>query len=470
MESITAVGQWWLPDDPDNRVAGTLKISRETRPTLELIGSFHDLNDIQREVQIPIVLGLSNGKYWCLAECRLGGSTAASPGFLQTSISAAYAVATPTELDGQPPVFSSVSFEIDYLSEWLGKGGLRRRITVPAIEAASSDTPSFTADYTHPAEMSASLTSFRLSIASDFSTSGKWPGTLNMKERRYFVATPPVALNLHDYLTGIVFDLQNLVTFGVGTPASLISIEGQVAIPASTAPSGAKIYFRQNRSGDPATDFHPLDMRFAFAALGDEWGARIDTWLRRAKILGPVFNLYFSTIYATEQYLESRFISLAQAIETYHRRTKGGRIVDTEVYETLRTDLTAAVNRHINDRSARESLKGKLLHLNEPSLRRRVRELVDAHAEILEKVLPDTERFTHRFVELRNHLTHFSSEGHDHVDLGELHWLAEEAECVLDACLLDELGLPASRSIEIFGNSWGYRHLRHHARSNRAPT
>ena len=40
MRDVTLDGLWWLPDDPDRRIAGTVALSGEDRPTLQLIGTF----------------------------------------------------------------------------------------------------------------------------------------------------------------------------------------------------------------------------------------------------------------------------------------------------------------------------------------------------------------------------------------------------------------------------------------------
>ncbi len=45
VESIEASGQWWLPETPDNKIAGTLFVSDEGRAELRLIGALRSLID-----------------------------------------------------------------------------------------------------------------------------------------------------------------------------------------------------------------------------------------------------------------------------------------------------------------------------------------------------------------------------------------------------------------------------------------
>ena len=45
MDSFEASGQWWLPEKPDHKVAGTLTVSESGRSELRLIGSLRSMEE-----------------------------------------------------------------------------------------------------------------------------------------------------------------------------------------------------------------------------------------------------------------------------------------------------------------------------------------------------------------------------------------------------------------------------------------
>jgi hypothetical protein len=45
-------GLWWRPGEPDDRIAGVLRIDEEQRASLELVGSFRDLSELSKPFQV----------------------------------------------------------------------------------------------------------------------------------------------------------------------------------------------------------------------------------------------------------------------------------------------------------------------------------------------------------------------------------------------------------------------------------
>ena len=74
-------GYWWLPENPDNKVAGVLTYTPEERIVLELIGAFEtadgsikDVLDLENQT-VPLIYGMdSNAKEITLLSCHSGFS------------------------------------------------------------------------------------------------------------------------------------------------------------------------------------------------------------------------------------------------------------------------------------------------------------------------------------------------------------------------------------------------------------
>ena len=80
MRDVTLDGLWWLPHDPDRRIAGTVALSGEDRPTLRLIGTFtHEQQEPGGAFHVTVperhrmIHGRCEGKAVTLIDCQSMG-------------------------------------------------------------------------------------------------------------------------------------------------------------------------------------------------------------------------------------------------------------------------------------------------------------------------------------------------------------------------------------------------------------
>jgi Apea-like HEPN len=168
----------------------------------------------------------------------------------------------------------------------------------------------------------------------------------------------------------------------------------------------------------------PRDDR-AFRAL-------VRRWFELAEQLGPVLDLRFAPSYASFIYGESRLLNAAQAIEVLHRRVLVG--------EPDQADLDArAASIASCPPEYREWLEAKLRYAHEPTLRRRLREVLDFVGPGITPLTGQRGRFINRIVDMRNALTHWD-EVPNAPRGADLHQLAAALNFVVDAALLRLLG------------------------------
>ena len=77
---------------------------------------------------------------------------------------------------------------------------------------------------------------------------------------------------------------------------------------------------------------HSTSMLFTLNAIQDDFGPYLCKWIESYELLEPAINLYFSVLYNPHIYAEVKFLSMAQAVETYHRRVFGGSFQDNDQY------------------------------------------------------------------------------------------------------------------------------------------
>jgi hypothetical protein len=133
-----------------------------------------------------------------------------------------------------------------------------------------------------------------------------------------------------------------------------------------------------------------------------------NAWFDRARLLRPVYTLYFSALYSERMYLESEFLSLAQALEIFHRSLYGDedKYFSASEFREYRKAMLSAL-----PEAARAVLQNKLAHANEFSLKERLEDLSRRTPPSVRRlVVEDFDDFTTRVKDTRHHLTHYSSQ------------------------------------------------------------
>ena len=76
---------------------------------------------------------------------------------------------------------------------------------------------------------------------------------------------------------------------------------------------------------------HAHQMTFPLSQILADAPALIRQWLAQEEKLRPVYNLLLSTVQAPDQYVQSTFLSLTQALESFHRIAYGGEYESKDV-------------------------------------------------------------------------------------------------------------------------------------------
>jgi hypothetical protein len=207
-------------------------------------------------------------------------------------------------------------------------------------------------------------------------------------------------------------------------------------------------------------------MTFPLAQIHNEVPSIIRGWFAQEEKLRPVYNLVLSTVQAPDQYVQSTFLSLAQALESFHRIVYGGEYENGDTYDQVRRALAAAIPAGISP-ALTTKLHTMLKYGNQFSLRDRLRELFDVLGLGLMSDFLGNEKptdFISKMVDIRNHLTHHDvSSSHSIVELAgstiEMHNLNQRLRALVTALLLKNIGMPD----EPLGNLFlpQYLHLAH---------
>ena len=197
-----------------------------------------------------------------------------------------------------------------------------------------------------------------------------------------------------------------------------------------------ELFFRLPELPEDSDTEGSRNMLFMFADIADSWEVCIQNWFQKSELLEPVYELYFGTLHQHDMYPIHEYSSLAQALETYHRRTSNRSELPKDDFKVRRKEILDAVSPEYKD-----WLQGKLNFANEISLAERLREILSTYTEIFGP-FSGQEDFIKKIKDTRNYLTHYDLKSKHKAASGtELYHLSQCLKFLIEMCLFRELGL-----------------------------
>ena len=442
MDKFEYEGIWWLPDKPEKQVSGTLRFTPNEGAILDLIGSFKDTKEINKMLELEIILGISsNGKNITLHKCFETKSNVSVPRLLTSSFYANEVFVGAHFQKSEDIKFRELSICYSYLDEWVNISGFN--IQYP-------DKREVVIKYKQPEPIQASIgedckmfIDFQVTIVQK---------EASIKQRTYIRIEPSVEKSLEEYWN-IMRDIQNFLSLGVTEPVYPLTITG--ITEANNSP--VEIYYHSPEiSKVPKT----LCMLFTFKDISDRFEILLKNWFENADTLGPVYDLYFGTLYNPRMYLQHQFLSLIQAIEAYHRRKFEGKYLSNDDYEPIYEKFKKFINELAIEPSFKEALKSKLKYGNEHSLRKRLKDIFEKYKEVVDDFIEDKDIFVNRVVDTRNYLTHYDKNLMEKaVDGEQLYYVTQQLKIVIVICLLSELGFNFKEIKNLLARNRRYKYV-----------
>ncbi|MEM2888041.1 MAG: hypothetical protein QXI71_02715 [Candidatus Bathyarchaeia archaeon] len=433
IEKVTYKGAWWLPSKPEKRISGTLTFTPWSGATLNLIGSFKEIEDHNKFLNPEIILGMSaDGTFITLYECFETEFRMSTAGFLTSSFYADMMFVGAHFIKKEDVKFRQLDVHYSNLNEWVNIYGFKHQ--------PPSNEMEMTVSYAMPKPVEASLDNFKLSIVFKVKSLFKTE-EVAIKQKTYISIAYPEEKPLDECLKAIYY-IGNFLTFAVGEPVYPLSVEGiteankQKHNDKEFYPP-VKIFRRSLYLPKQPKKISPYNMFLPFKDISDVFVDVIKAWFGKIEQLEPVYDLYFGTLYNPRMYLQHQFLNLIQAVEAYHRRTmKNYELPEEEHAKRLEETIKATPSEH------KEWLKNKLAYSNEPTLRRRLKDIFEMLSiSAKEEFCPDEDHFISKVVDTRNYLTHYDEKLKEKAAQGqELYDLAKKLEKLLKMCILKELG------------------------------
>lgn len=443
MDTVSKIkGQWWLPDKPDRKVTGELEFGWTSGATLKLDGSFFD-DAFPPEDTLPdglTVLGEDrHERPITLFDC-LVRKLELHPTNSVAELESSFGILGKHFASRDDVQVSAVSIELNHLHRWVGETGIS--------SGFDKDGSSWAKHHPHAPISIGSHNGFDISLrfTAGYSRSSSeyrvWEKCLLWIEGQ---SSSP-----YGDFEDIAEWMRQFLALAMGRPIYPMRVRARPQNPRKIIQDPPmyeelEIFWDLFVDEDGKKPLAPHEMLFRLEHIRHDPLAFTGQFFEKRGRLEPVCELYLSTLYNSRMYLPQRFLTLAQAVEGYHRIFETpGEYQPKETYmKGLRAKLLEMVPDAINN-DFKEAIRGHLDHMHEFTLKKRIETLHEKFAGILRTYLgEDGKKFSRAIKDLRNKLTHpdvRSDIEWSSINSADLWLKCEQLSLLLQVCLLDQLG------------------------------
>jgi hypothetical protein len=442
-------GYWWLPRDGAAGVPSAAALTgrlaiEEGRGELKTLGNFgHQVLSRARDrvvyspmpTSVPRVLGLTeDGKAITLEGCNPTASSERFPGISSATYRAYVALVGAWFEEGEEVSFDEICVRTATLDAWVGVSGFQQEIRFKAPDDASVVTgiESTEVRFEPPEQIEIELgDGAKAWIDFSYSVGGvhRFATDVTLRQRAWFHFGPKQPIDLPEVFRTVGM-LRNFLSLAIGRSERVLSVIGY-RDDLRHEPSGARVpvelYWEiPHNAPRRAQPVDPSEMLFTLHQAERDVGALLRTWFRKHDNFEPVLNLYFGVLHHPDLYLDVRFLTYAQAIETYDFRRRDPR---------------------------------------RRTLDQRIRAVLAECPEVSARIVgsgSDRDKFVRLFKDSRNYYTHYTPDLQRRAAKGAaLFLLFTQLRAILEMSLLRELGFPAGSIDQILERCGRYGEIEH---------
>lgn len=439
-EPFEKSGYFWLPARPDNRLPGTLRVTETGKTNLDVIGIFGDalaaLNDSTPDLG-RIVGVTEDGGIVTLDRCFYRNRNIRLGGISKSTIHSDFLLCGVHYDESAPVTFSRFRFSVEGLDEWLSVSGLR-------VEHNWSEK-SASIHFDPPKQIAVQLSDgIGLAFTFGWTLPGAPPVTeAKITQKAYITLTSDSPRPIADFLA-LVFRLNNFFCFATDQTVSLDSATGYSHEITRELVNGEKrevpisVYYESMPAAEGRQKRRWQESLFRYSDIANQIEPILNSWLSNYEDSAPAFNLYFASKSGAHRYLDGRFLSLAQGIETLHRRNSKETFLTEGEFDQLVETIVRGC-----PAERREWLLKKLEYANELPLRQRIRQMIEPF-EILYGGPIERKHLIRKVIDTRNYLTHYDPKLAQRTASGDALWkLCRKLEALFQLHFLRLIGLDA---------------------------
>ena len=442
-EPIEAKGVFWLPETHDDHTSGILRISESGETRLEVFGLSGNLLPTPRDIgyrsatneapNIERILGIVEGNRpvtleGCIRDHReisLFGKTQ------KGNFYASYVLFGAHYQKDEEVNFSEFRFSMEGLSDWLLISGIRycqdNENNKGAIYFKLPEDILINLDDETTLEIIFNIVSHQVTI----------PVTdARVSQKSYFYLKSNSKWSIKE-LRSLVDRLRNFISLGLNQFVSVNSLTGYIDMASNhSIPKPIEIYGDIFLDSNTKPNIRYHDILFKYKDISEGLEMHLVKWLDTYRELETVFGTYFICLSNILPLLENQFLSLAQGIESLHRRNSSDKEMGKEEFDELIEHLV-----YYCPDDKIHWLKNKLRYANEPSLKQRILSLAEPFKDWFGSE-DDFDNFVNKVVNTRHYLTHYDESNRKNAAFDEDLWkLTRQLEALFQLHLLKLVGI-----------------------------
>jgi len=395
-------GNWWLPNHPDDKIAGTVFYNSEQEIKLELDNSL--ILKYSKEIDffsnIPLIYGISidGSKKFTICDAR-EIKIDSGRGILNCGCFFCGYVYVNPEISK----FTSAIVELSYLDSFIGRNPLKYKFT--------KNLKNHTLRYNKQSDIVTKILDLdlitRIKNDPQFDFGRR---SMNVKYCEYLVLNPKKP-QLKTWYLDVILMFRKLLSILVRYPVKTIHIEFETKTEKKDDDIFSKyhkgISYYQNYKYLPYKEIPSSNLPFAYSKIEYYWSNILNTWFKKNETLDVCSTILYGVLSNQESPIEFQFLSLLEAIESYQRCSGINKYLSEDEYKPIKEKINTSINMCKTIDSLKDSLKNKIKYGNEYSLRKRLMTLIeDLPVEIQDLITDNDNGFVSRTVDTRNYLIH----------------------------------------------------------------
>ncbi|TFC87679.1 HEPN domain-containing protein [Cryobacterium sp. TMT4-31] len=461
-EPRTWTGQWWLPNNPEDKVSGILTYVPQEGLRLRLIGGWDYAITTPGEdgstlltgklQRWPAVFGIGDGKYVTLLDVQVASAktfslarTLGVPDNLE--LGAGTALVGCHVDDPEKPVFVAGIAAVENMTKWSSRSSIAMKFQFEPEAGQSSGQIELTRQAPLVAEMGTLIVKLHLLGWLPYAEESRAGRTARVKEHASieFSCADPKPLS---YWTELAASIADLISLSTLSACGLITL--RVFLPPTPEkfpedhpqrdqPHEVEVYQPQLVPAQP--DMKAEESRTLLLTLDDRaFTDLVPQWLSVRDTFASARSMILGLQYVTGGYIETRVVTAVGAAEAMHRALNPEPPIPVQEFRELRRSLLATV-----PQERKAWLADRLTeHSNVPTLKQRLIELAGRIGAPGEALVASPEMWARAAKDARNAIAHVGSSDHD---IAKLHAVVEVTAAVVILNLLFELEVPEDRLV-----------------------
>ena len=462
-ESIERKGFFWLPENPEAKLPGVLRISEIGEVKLEIFylpdKSKHKITGSDRMDgdKIVTISGIVDQEYVTLYKFIKGKKNHhhyLAPGVSNMICYFDFALLGFNYKKEKDIMLSKMIFSIEGLREWLYISGVKTEYDSKSENSAIYfKNPSNITICTHE--------KFNLEIIFN-ENSNLGPFEANMTQEVCISITSKNLRPLDEFLD-IIWRIHCFLCFAIDRMVYIKSITSYSTaqfkkIQDDNMLVPIKIYYKSFPFSEGPTNIHRYGMLFRYHEINDQFNNIMKKWIQNYSIIKPVFDLYFTSASMFDTYSTERFLLLIRSVEVFHRNIfvdEGKKFPENEFNE-MKSSILSIFSKESTKKSF---LKEKMSYANEITLKERIRKMIYPFRDLYGLDRQETDSLIKNIGDMRNCLTHYGDQYQKLTTTeGDMYKLCIKLEALLQLHFLQLIGVD-TKIIQTIATT--NNHLRH---------